>query len=101
MHVIDEVHSALWRQSESASFDVECAVGEDVDVAVEAYVLRVVGSELEVVALLPIDDDGVLQEVAVEAYGIVAYGAYELQLEETHVVLVDIDVLEYILQRGV
>ena len=80
---------------------MERGVGDDEELAAESEVLLVVGNELQVVAEVAVDVDGVLDVEAVEGDGILADGRGEGVLQQSHLVVVDVDIGEDVLHGDV
>ena len=60
----------------------------------------VVGQEADIHHLVLLNEEGVLQVVAIEGDGIVGDGGTEHELQQTALVVVDVHIREYILQCG-
>ncbi len=101
LQVFDEVHVGTLRDGEVAALHVESGVGDDEELAAESKVLLVVGNELQVVAEVAVDVDGVLDVEAVEGDGILADGRGEGVLQQSHLVVVDVDIGEDVLHGDV
>ena len=100
-HALDPVDIGTIGNAHLSALDAVGGVGDDEEVAREAEVLRIVGREADADALLGVDVEGVLDEVAVEGNGGAGRdGADEGVLKEAYVVLVDVDVGETVLEHG-
>ena len=98
LHVLHPVDVAGLGDGQFAALHLIAGVGQDIDLSAEAEILPVVGCELQVVAAVAAHIDGVLDEEAVELDGILADGRGEGILEEAHIVVVDVNIGEHILQ---
>ena len=80
---------------------MERRVGNDVEFSPKTKVLLVVGGELKVVAEVAAYVDGVLDIVAIKGDGILADGTGEGVLQQAHLVVVDVDIGEDVLEHCV
>ena len=101
VHVLDEVDVAARGYAEMGTLELPRGVGQHIERARETEVLGVVGREIDLIAHLLIDQQGVGEVVAVEVDGLLgADGADEGELQEAHVFLIDIDIGEAVGQHG-
>ena len=98
VEVVNKVHITLFGNRQTAFLHVECGVREHIEVSAESEVLRVVGPELQMIALLAVDHDRILNIIAVETDSCGTNGADEGELQQAHIVFVDIDVLKHFLK---
>ena len=101
LHVLHEVDIALLGDGEFASLHLIRRVGKDVYVATESEVLLVVGQEMEVDALVALHIECVHDIESIERHGILSDGRGEGILQESYLVVIDIDVGEHVLEHCV
>ena len=101
LHILNEVDVALLGDGELAALNLVTAIGKDIEIATETEVLLVVGQEIEVETLVAVHIDGVLDVEAVEGDGVLADGRCEGILQQTYLVIVDVDVGKYLLHEGI
>ena len=90
--VFDEVDVGALGERHVAALHVVGGVLQDVKLAAKAEVLLVVGQELEVVARVAVDLDGVDDVVAVEGDGLATDGGNKIVAQQAYLVVVDVDI---------
>ena len=98
---VGKVHVASFRQCKLALLDVQSGVGQYPDVASEAEVLRIIGRKFKVKALVAVNHHRVDYVKAVERYGVFADGTGERILQQTYLVVVQINVREHVFHHRV
>ena len=101
-HPLHEVHVGAVGDAEVGAQDAVGAVGNDVEAAREAEVLRIVGREVHADAARGVDVERVDDEISVERYArLRGNGADEGILQQAHLVFVYVDIGEAVFEHRV
>ena len=101
LDVVDEVDVTLLGDSHVTLLDMQCRVGEDIQVAPEAEVLLVVGDELQVIAQVAVHIHCVLYIIAVEGDGCLTDRRGEGVLQQTDVVVIEVYVGKHVFEHSI
>ena len=101
LHVLHKVDIATLWQRHLATLHMERTVGKDIELATETEVLLVVWNKLQMVAQVAIHIHRVGDIETVKRHGCLAYRANKLILEQTDMIVVDVDIGEDFLEHGV
>ena len=99
--IIDEIDIRLLGDGHLTTTHMERGVLQDIQVATETHVVLVVRQEMQVETRVAINLDGVLDIITVETDALFGDGGYERILQQTDMVLIEVDIGEDILQNGV
>ena len=76
-------------------------IGKDIQVAPKAKILLVVRQELQMIAQIAIYINRILNIKTIECHRVLADGARERELKQAYLIIIQIDIGKYILQRRV
>ena len=98
LHVIHEVDITLSGDRHLTAFDQPRGISHDIEVATEAEVLCVVRKEMQMEAFVSVHIERIYDIVAIKGDGPIADRTGEVILQETDLVIIDVNVSEDILQ---
>ena len=101
LHVIDKVHIALLGNCHLATLYLPAGVSQDIEVTTETEVLLVVRQEVQMKALVIVDEKCIFDIIAVERDSSTTNGRGEGILQKTNLIVVDVHIGENILQHSV
>ena len=100
LETLNPVYVGSSGQRQLAALHLIGGVGHDIDLTAKAEVLLIVGHEIKVYAAVLTHVDGVGNIETIELNGITADGAAELMTQQQDVVIVDVDIREYVAHHG-
>ena len=101
VEIFNKIHITLFGERELAFLDMQCGIGEYPQISTKSEVLLVVGQELQMVALVTVHIHRINDIIAVESHGILAYRTGKRILQESDLVVIQVNICKHILEQRV
>ena len=100
-HILNEVDISLVGQNQFAAFHLIGRIFQNVQITTESEVLLVVRQKVDMDARVTVHLHGILYIITIERYGTAGNGRRERMLQDTHLIIIDVDIGKDILRHRV